>query len=76
MHLSPHIAALGTLSLLMLTPPPPGWASSHEQEKPSAGAASSAPSNEDLAKKTQNPVSDLISLPFQNNINFRVGPGG
>lgn len=32
-------------------------------------------SSEDLAKKTQNPVSDLISLPFQNNINFDVGPG-
>ncbi len=31
-------------------------------------------STEDLAKKTQNPVSDLISVPFQNNINFDVGP--
>lgn len=30
--------------------------------------------DEELAKKTQNPVSDLISLPFQNNINFKVGP--
>lgn len=29
---------------------------------------------EDLAKKTQNPVSDLISLPFQNNTNFNFGP--
>lgn len=29
----------------------------------------------DLAKKTQNPVSDLISLPLQNNINFGVGRG-
>jgi hypothetical protein len=28
----------------------------------------------DLAKKTQNPVSDLISLPFQNNTSFNVGP--
>ena len=28
----------------------------------------------DLAKKTQNPVSDLISLPFQNNTNFDIGP--
>jgi len=28
----------------------------------------------DLAKKTQNPVSDLISLPFQNNTNFGIGP--
>ncbi len=29
---------------------------------------------EDLAKKTQNPISDLISVPFQNNWNFNVGP--
>lgn len=28
----------------------------------------------DLARKTQNPVSDLISLPFQNNTNFGIGP--
>ena len=27
-----------------------------------------------LAKKTQNPVADLISVPFQNNFNFGVGP--
>jgi hypothetical protein len=28
----------------------------------------------DLAKKTQNPVADLISVPFQNNLNFSAGP--
>ena len=28
----------------------------------------------ELAKKTQNPVADLISVPFQNNFNFGVGP--
>ncbi len=31
-------------------------------------------STEELAKKTQNPVADLISVPFQNNFNFGVGP--
>ena len=31
-------------------------------------------SESDLAKATQNPVSDLISLPFQNNTNFNIGP--
>ena len=31
-------------------------------------------SEKELAKKTQNPVSDLISLPFQNNTNFNIGP--
>ena len=28
----------------------------------------------ELAKSTQNPVADLISLPFQNNTNFNFGP--
>jgi len=30
----------------------------------------------DLAKQTQNPVADLISLPLQNNTFFEVGPDG
>jgi hypothetical protein len=29
---------------------------------------------EELAKAAQNPVADLISLPFQNNTNFNFGP--
>ena len=28
----------------------------------------------ELAKKTQNPVADLISVPFQNNTNYGYGP--
>lgn len=40
-----------------------------------AAAAGAKDSNEsDLARKTQNPVSDLISLPFQNNTDFAIGP--
>jgi hypothetical protein len=35
--------------------------------------ATFAQNESDLAKKTQNPVADLISLPLQNNINFNVG---
>lgn len=31
-------------------------------------------SEEELAKATQNPVGDLISVPFQNNMTFGVGP--
>ena len=31
------------------------------------------PSAEELAKKTQNPVADLISVPLQNNFNFGAG---
>ena len=35
----------------------------------------SAPSEASaLAEKLQNPIADLISLPFQNNTNFNVGP--
>lgn len=33
-----------------------------------------ADEEEDLAKQTQNPVADLISVPFQNNTNFNLGP--
>jgi len=31
-------------------------------------------SDEDLVKQTQNPVADLISVPFQNNFHFEAGP--
>ncbi len=37
-------------------------------------AYAQAATESDLAKATQNPVSDLISLSFQNNANFDVGP--
>ena len=29
---------------------------------------------EDLAKKSQNPIGNLISVPFENNFDFGVGP--
>ena len=32
-----------------------------------------ADSEEDMAKKSQNPVGDIISLPFENNLAFGVG---
>jgi hypothetical protein len=38
------------------------------------GGGNDDKSTEALAKATQNPVSDLISVPFQNNFNFGVGP--
>src|SRR5947207_13262959 len=31
-------------------------------------------SKEELAKLAQNPIGNLISVPFQNNMNFNVGP--
>ena len=49
-----------------------------EAEKPAHDETGDEKSGEtsasDLAKKTQNPIADLISLPFQNNTNFNVGP--
>ena len=41
----------------------------HIEAAPASGDEESAT---DLAKKTQNPVADLISVPFQNN--FNTGP--
>ena len=37
-------------------------------------SASGAMSSEELAKLAQNPVGNLVSLPFQNNTNFNTGP--
>ena len=43
-----------------------------------AWSANAARAEEDdteaLAKKSQNPVSTLISVPFENNVNFNAGP--
>jgi len=47
------------LGLVLVCATPPVWAQHDDAE---------------LAKKTQNPVADLISVPFQNNVNFGVGP--
>ena len=38
----------------------------------STGAAEESAA--DLARASQNPVADMISLPFQNNTNFNMGP--
>ncbi|MCB1943782.1 MAG: hypothetical protein KDI53_17340, partial [Candidatus Accumulibacter sp.] len=39
-----------------------------------ASPAQAEMSAEELAKLAQNPVGNLISVPFQNNTNFNVGP--
>ena len=39
-----------------------------------ASSARAEMSKEELAKLSQNPVANLISVPFQNNTNFNYGP--
>ncbi len=40
----------------------------------SASAQQAAASDADLAKQAQNPLASMISVPFQNNLNFNMGP--
>src|SRR5262245_41841293 len=61
------ITAVSLVTLLLL-------ASAPRAEEPAAPASKEEASSTDLAKKTQNPVADLISVPFQNNFNFNAGP--
>ena len=48
------------------------WGGASNASDPTAAAAPST-SDDDLVKKTQNPVSDLISVPFQFNLSFPSG---
>jgi hypothetical protein len=41
---------------------------------PKAAPAAVADDTDALTKATQNPVASLISVPFQNNTNFNIGP--
>jgi len=72
MYISKARTLSALLSLLALT------ASSvcqGQEGKPSETQAGQESTSEgELAKQTQNPVADLISVPIQNNFNFNVGP--
>lgn len=50
-----------------------GVGQAHEGAADSAAPGPGGASAADLAKKVQNPIADMISLPFQNNINMGVG---
>jgi opacity protein-like surface antigen len=39
-----------------------------------SGAGGSAEPTESLAKQSQNPIADMVSVPFQSNTNFNIGP--
>jgi hypothetical protein len=62
--------SLITLALSLLSPGAVAQ-SATSAPPPDAGSANDAT---DLAKKLQNPIGDLYSIPFQNNTNFNTGP--
>jgi hypothetical protein len=60
-----------TLTALLLT----GVSAHAQEDKPSSSVqATGSDSAEELAKKLQNPIGDLYTIPFQSNTNFNVGP--
>jgi hypothetical protein len=56
------------LSLMGALIAAPIWAAEQSAEKPAEHSA------EELAKAAQNPIAHMISLPFQENVNFNYGP--
>lgn len=60
----------GVLALCLASLGPLGAAAEGAPE-----AAAKEQDTEALAKAAQNPVADMISIPFQDNIGFRYGPG-
>jgi len=44
-----------------------------EEARPGSGAEPPVATSEKLAKKLQNPVASLISIPFQNNFEYKLG---
>src|SRR5215467_2656048 len=42
--------------------------------RPSARRTAEPEGDEDLAKKSQNPIADMVSVPFQSNTNFNNAP--
>jgi hypothetical protein len=73
MVVTTYLAAAAELSLLPSDPPlrlTQTPASSTPSNAATTGGAASA---EELAKKLSNPVSSLISLPFQSNFDFNTG---
>src|SRR5262249_5051660 len=55
-------------------PVPPTQASPDDLKPPARAAEKEGESATDIAKKLQNPLADMISIPFQNDTNFGFGP--
>jgi hypothetical protein len=66
------IAAVGIAALCGICP-----VAAHQEghTHPDEHAHPPPAGQQNLAKASQNPVSSLISVPFENNANFKVGPG-
>jgi hypothetical protein len=45
-----------------------------DRDQPPEAQGDEEANEKDLAKKVQNPIADLISVPFQNNTNYNIGP--
>jgi hypothetical protein len=72
MHRTRSLITLGA-GLLALSLLSPGAAAQSATSVPPPYASSANDATE-LAKKLQNPIGDLYSIPFQNNTNFNAGP--
>jgi len=68
-----YAAAAAALAVYLLAPARGGATNLQEGTVSSEGGPPEQ-SDEDLQKAVQNPVADLISVPFQNNINYQIGP--
>ncbi|MGF1570656.1 MAG: neuromedin U [Nodosilinea sp.] len=71
--LSTAASDLVPLPAAMISNPP---SDSTLAQTPPTEAAPAADSTSNLAAAAQNPIANLISVPFQNNTNFGLGPNG
>src|SRR5256885_1364806 len=65
---------LGIAPVLRAADPAPPTPTHADAPAPAASDQSDKSSEDDLAKKILNPVADLISVPFQYNMDFNIGP--